>query len=154
MKRSSRTKRDDFEKKWDDLKLFITYGMITDEKFYERAEKFSLLKNTDGKYFTFSEYEELIRGNQTDKNKTLIYLYSTDLQVQHSYIEKARAKGYDVLQMDGQLDPHFINQLEQKLKDARFSRVDADVIDKLIEKEEVKEPDLPAEQRARPFCHH
>ena len=142
-----KAKRDDFEKKWDDLKLFITYGMITDEKFYERAEKFSLLKNTDGKYFTFSEYEELIRGNQTDKNKTLIYLYSTDLQVQHSYIEKARAKGYDVLQMDGQLDPHFINQLEQKLKDARFSRVDADVIDKLIEKEGVKETDLPAEQR-------
>ncbi len=141
-------KRDDFEKKWDDLKLFITYGMISEEKFYERAEKFALLKNTDNKYFTFPEYETLVKGNQTDKNKTVIYLYATDIQAQHSYIEKARSKGYDVLIMDGQLDPHYINHLEQKLKNVRFSRVDADVIDKLIEKDEVRTSDLPAEQQS------
>ncbi|HYW95899.1 MAG TPA: molecular chaperone HtpG [Bacteroidales bacterium] len=140
-------KREDFEKKWDDLKLFITYGMISDEKFYERAEKFALLKNTDGKYFTFEEYEKLIKDNQTDKNKTVVYLYATDMQTQHSFIEKAKAKGYDVLQMDGQLDPHFINHVEQKFNNARFSRVDADVVDKLIEKDEVKESDLPEDQK-------
>lgn len=140
--------REQFEKKWDDLKLFITFGMITDEKFYERAEKFALLKNVDGKYFTFEEYEKLVKDNQTDKNKTLVYLYASDKDDQHSYIEEARARGYDVLLMDGQLDPHFINTLETKLKDMRFARVDSDVIDKLIVKEDRKEVSLPVEEQA------
>lgn len=137
--------REQFEKKWDDLKLFITFGMITDEKFYERAEKFALFKNTDGKYFTFEEYEKLIKENQTDKNKTLIYLYTTDSEEQYSYIDQAKNRGYDVLVMDGQLDPHLINSLESKFKDSRFVRVDSDVIDKLILKEDKKEIDLPYE---------
>jgi molecular chaperone HtpG len=130
--------REDFEKKWDDLKLFINYGMITDEK-YEKASKFALLKNTDNKYFTYEEYEKVIRENQTDRNKTLIYLYSTDITAQYTYIENAKAKGYDVLVLDGQLDIHLINNLEGKLKESRFVRVDSDVVDKLIQKEEVKE---------------
>ena len=140
--------REQFEKKWDDLKLFITYGMITDEKFYERSEKFSLFKNTENKYFTFEEYEKLIRENQTDKNKTLVYLYSTDKEGQHSFIESARSKGYDVLLLDGQLDAHFINHIEHKFKDSRFSRVDADVIDKLILKEERENDNLTDDQRS------
>lgn len=140
--------REQFEKKWDDLKLFITFGMITDEKFYERAEKFALLKNVDGKYFTFEEYEKLIKENQTDKNKTLVYLYASDKDDQHSYIEEAKARGYDVLLMDGQLDPHFINTLESKLKDSRFARVDSDVIDKLIVKDDRKEVSLSAEEQS------
>lgn len=140
-------KRADFEKKWDDLKLFITYGMISDEKFYERAEKFALLKNTEGKYFTFGEYAELIKANQTDKHKNIIYLYASDKEKQHGFIEKAGKKGYDVLLMDGQLDPHFINHLEQKFKDSRFVRVDSDVVEKLIEKDNAKESDLSGEER-------
>ena len=140
-------KREDFEKKWDDLKLFITYGMISEEKFYERAEKFALLKNTEGKYFTLEEYRKLIEANQTDKHKTLVYLYANDVEKQHSFIEKAKSKGYDVLLMDGQLDSHLLNHFEQKLKDCRFSRVDADVIDKLIVKDEARESHLSAEQK-------
>jgi molecular chaperone HtpG len=139
--------REEFEKKWDNLKLFIEYGMLTDDKFYERAEKFSLFKNTDDKYFTHEEYEKLIKENQTDKNKTLIYLYSTNKTDQFSYIDKARKKGYDVLNLDGQLDVHFINKLETKLKDSRFVRVDSDVVEKLIEKDEVRESKLSAEQQ-------
>ncbi len=139
--------REDFEKKWDDLKLFIEYGMITEDKFYERALKFALFKNTDGKYFTYDEYEKIIKENQTDKNKTLIYLYATDKDSQYSYIDKAKAKGYDVLLMDGELEPHLINHLETKFKDSRFVRVDSDVIDKLIEKEEKIESKLNQEQQ-------
>ena len=139
--------REQFEKKWDDLKLFITFGMITDEKFYERAEKFALLKNVDGKYFTFEEYEKLIKENQTDKNKTLIYLYTTNKIDQHSYIEEAKSRGYDVLMMDGQLDPHLINALESKLKDSRFARVDSDVIEKIIVKEDRKEVALSTNEQ-------
>ena len=130
--------REQFEKKWDDLKLFINFGMITDEKFYERADKFALFKNVDGKYFTFDEYEKLIKENQTDKNKTLIYLYTTDKDEQYSYIDQAKNRGYDVLVMDGQFDPHVINSLESKFKDSRFVRVDSDVIDSLIAKEDRK----------------
>ncbi|HDP76038.1 MAG TPA: molecular chaperone HtpG [Bacteroidales bacterium] len=140
--------RKQFEKKWDDLKLFITFGMITDEKFYERAEKFALFKNVDSKYFTFEEYEKLVKDNQTDKTKSLVYLYATDKEAQHGYIEEAKARGYDVLMMDGQLDPHFINTLETKLKDTRFARVDSDVIDKLIVKEDRKEVSLSAEEQS------
>jgi molecular chaperone HtpG len=139
--------REEFEKKWDNLKLFIEYGMMTEEKFYEKASKFALLKNTEDKYFTFEEYEKIIKENQTDKNKTLIYLYSTNKTDQYSYIEKAKNKGYDVLLLDGQLDVHLINQLETKLKDTRFVRVDSDVIDKLIEKEESRESKLSQEQK-------
>jgi len=139
--------REEFEKKWDNLKLFIEYGMITEEKFYEKASKFSLLKNTDDKYFTFEEYEKLIKENQTDKNNTLIYLYSTNKTDQFSYIEKAKNKGYDVLILDGQLDIHLINQLESKLKDTRFVRVDSDVVDKLIQKDETRESKLTEEQK-------
>jgi molecular chaperone HtpG len=139
--------REEFEKKWDNLKLFIEYGMITEEKFYEKASKFALLKNTDDKYFTFEEYEKIIRENQTDKNKTLIYLYSTNKTDQFTYIDKAKNKGYDVLILDGQLDVHLINQLESKLKDTRFVRVDSDVVDKLIQKEETRESKLSNEQK-------
>ena len=139
--------REEFEKKWDNLKLFIEYGMITEEKFYEKASKFALLKNTDDKYFTFEEYEKLIKENQTDKNKTLIYLYSTNKTDQFTYIDKAKNKGYDVLVLDGQLDVHLINQLETKLKDTRFVRVDSDVVDKLIQKEETRESKLSEEQK-------
>ena len=139
--------REEFEKKWDSLKLFIEYGMMTDEKFYEKASKFALLKNTDDKYFTFEEYEKIIKENQTDKNNSLIYLYSTNKTDQFTYIEKAKNKGYDVLLLDGQLDVHLINQLESKLKDTRFVRVDSDVVDKLIQKDETRESKLTAEQQ-------
>jgi molecular chaperone HtpG len=140
--------REQFEAKWDDLKLFIVYGMMSDEKFHDRAEKFALLKNIDGKYFTLSEYEELIKKEQTDKNKTLVYLYATDRAEQYSYIEAAKAKGYDVLLMDGQLDTHFVNHLEPKLKDSRFARVDSDIVEKLIDKDEARESNLTSEQQA------
>ncbi len=139
--------REEFEKKWDNLKLFIEYGMMTEEKFYEKASKFALLKNTEEKYFTFEEYEKIIKENQTDKNNTLIYLYSTNKTDQFTYIEKAKNKGYDVLILDGQLDVHLINQLESKLKDTRFVRVDSDVVDKLILKEETRESKLSVEQQ-------
>ena len=139
--------REDFEKKWDDLKLFIDYGMITEEKFYERASKFALFKNTEGKYFTYEEYGNIIKENQTDKNKTLIYLYSSDKEAQYSYINKAREKGYDVLLMDGQLDTHLVNHLESKFKDSRFVRVDSEVVEKLIEKDEQIDSKLSQDQK-------
>ena len=134
--------REEFEKKWDNVKLFIDYGMITEEKFYEKASKFALFKNTDDKYFTYEEYENLIKENQTDKNKTLIYLYSTNKTDQYPYIEKARNRGYDVLNFDGQLDIHLINHLETKFKDSRFVRVDSDVVDKLVLKDDPKQAKL------------
>ena len=140
-----KTQREEFEKKWDGLKLFINYGMMTDEKFYDRAKDFALFKNTDGKYFTYDEYKTLIAGNQTDKNETLIYIYTTDAEAQHSAIERAKAKGYDVVLMDSQLDAHFINQLEQKFEKSRFIRVDAEVADKLIEKDEVRTSKISVE---------
>jgi molecular chaperone HtpG len=127
--------RIEFEKKWDDLKFFIQYGMITEEKFYDKASKFALLKNTDGKYFTFEEYEKIIKANQTDKNKTVIYLYANNTEEQYSFIDSAKGKGYDVLLMDGQLDTHFINHIEQKITGSRFVRVDSDIIEKLIQKD-------------------
>ncbi len=139
--------REQFEKKWDDLKIFIEYGMLTEEKFYEKAQKYTLLKNTDGKYFTLEEYEKLIKENQTDKDKNLIYLYATDKDKQYTFIENAKAKGYDVLIMDGQLDTHFINHIEQKMDNSRFLRVDSDIIDKLIKKEEVEESKLSDEEK-------
>ena len=123
-----------FEEKWDDLKIFIEYGMLSDEKFYERAQKFVLLKDTEDKYYSLDEYKKLIEGNQTDKDGQLVYLYATDKEAQYSYIDTAVSRGYDVLLMNGQLDPHFIGMLEQKLEKSRFVRVDSDLIDKLIKK--------------------
>lgn len=139
--------RKQFEEKWNDIKLFIQFGMLSDEKFYERAEKFALLKNVDDKYFTFDEYKNLVKGEQKDKNGDLIYLYATEKDEQYTYIEAARGKGYDVLLMDGQLDIHAISQLEQKFEKTRFVRVDGDVIDKLIEKEDTTEVSLTDIQR-------
>jgi len=128
--------REDFEKKWDDIKVFIQYGMISEPKFYDRAEKFSLFKNVDGKYFNFKEYQKHIEKTQKDKDKKLVYLYTTNSEEQHAFIAAAKEKGYDVLEMDGVLDNHFINTMEQKFKDSSFARVDADIIDKIIKKED------------------
>ncbi|HLP06310.1 MAG TPA: molecular chaperone HtpG, partial [Paludibacter sp.] len=139
--------RQQFEEKWDNLKLFIQYGMLSDEKFYERGEKFALLKNVDGKYFTFEEYKTLVGETQKDKNGDLIYLYANNTDEQYSYIQHAKEKGYDVLIMDGQLDVHVVSQLEQKFEKTRFVRVDSDVIDKIIEKEDVAKVSLSDEQR-------
>jgi molecular chaperone HtpG len=138
--------REDFEKKWDDIKVFIQYGCVTDEKFYDRAKSFYLLKNIDSKYFTFDEYKTKIEALQKDKEENLIYLYAADVDVQHVYINAAKERGYDVLWFDGFLDTHFINMLEQKLEKARFTRVDADVIDKLIEKNEMQVSKLSEEE--------
>lgn len=139
--------REDYEKKWDDLKVFIQYGMLTDEKFAERATPIVLLKNTEGKYFTLEEYENLVKVNQTDKDNHLVYLYATNVEEQYTYIQAAKDKGYDVLVMDGQLDTHFISHLEQKGTDRRFLRVDSDVIDKLIPKDDAKGTDWSEEQQ-------
>lgn len=139
--------RDTFEAKWDDIRVFIQYGMITEEKFFERAEKFMLYKNTEGKYFTIGEYEKHIKKQQTDKDKNLIILYTSDLEEQHSYLESAKEKGYDVLVFDGVLDSHFINTMEQKETTTRFTRVDSDTIDKLIKKEEEQPSKLDDKQK-------
>ncbi len=139
--------RTKFEEKWDDLRLFVQYGMLTDEKFAERAKKFMLIKNTEGKYFTLEEYEAIVKENQTDKNNNIINLYATDTDAQYTYIQAAKAKGYDVLLMDSQLDNHLINHLEQKETTKRYVRVDSDIIDKLIEKEEVKTSKLSEKER-------
>ena len=128
--------RTQLEAKWDNLKLFIEYGMLSDEKFCERALKFALLKNTDGKYFSFDEYKTAVESAQTDKDKKLVYLYATSVEDQYAYIEAAKNKGYDVLLMDCELDSHFVNLLEQKLTDTRFARVDSDAVEKLIPKED------------------
>lgn len=130
--------RGEYEKKWDDLKVFIQYGILTDEKFAERAKPLFLFKNSEDKYFTIEEYEALIKPNQTDTDNKVVHLYATDLQEQYTYIEKAKSKGYDVLLMNGQLDAHFINYLEQKGENTTFVRVDADVIDKLVKKTETQ----------------
>ncbi|HJA87435.1 MAG TPA: molecular chaperone HtpG [Candidatus Parabacteroides intestinavium] len=139
--------RKQFEEKWDYLKLFIQYGMLTDEKFYDRAIKFALFKDVEDKYFTFEEYKTLIKENQTDKDGTLVYLYTTNKDEQYSYIQAAKDKGYSVLVMNGQLDIHAIGQLEQKNEKTRFVRVDSDTIDKLIAKEDAGKVDLSEEQR-------
>ncbi|MBE0639641.1 MAG: molecular chaperone HtpG [Bacteroidales bacterium] len=129
-----KNQRVEYEKKWDDIKVFIQYGMITEEKFYERAQKICLFKNVDGMYFTFDDYKENIKEQQTDKDKKLVYLYTTNKDEQHSYIDAAKSRGYDVLLMDGVLDNHFINNIEHKFENSSFVRVDADTIDKLIRK--------------------
>jgi molecular chaperone HtpG len=128
--------RTEFEKKWEDLKLFVAYGMLSDPKFYEKAIKFCLFKNTEGKYFTWDEYKEVVKATQTDKDKNLICLYTSDSEAQYSFIEAAKTKGYDVLVMNSQLDSHLINHFESKFENTRFTRVDADVVDKLVRKED------------------
>ena len=137
-----RNEREEFEKKWDNLKLFLEYGMLSDEKFCDRAMKFCLLKNTDGKYFSIEDYGKAIETEQKDKDGKLVYLYATDTESQYSFIEAAKNKGYDVLLLDCQLDAHFVNLLETKLENSRFARVDSDTIDRLIAKEEAVKPEL------------
>ena len=138
--------RQEIEEKWDDLQIFINYGMLSQEDFYERAKDFALLKDVEGKYFTFEEYKTLIKDNQTDKDGNLVYLYANNKEEQYSYIEAAKQKGYSVLLMEGQLDTPMVNMLEQKLEKSRFTRVDADIIDRLIVKEDAKKTDLSKEQ--------
>ena len=134
--------RKDYEEKWDDLKLFIHYGMLSQEDFYDRAKDFALLKDIDGKYFTYDEYRTLIKDQQTDKDGNLIYLYANDREAEYTYIEGARSKGYSVLMMDGQLDTPLVGMLEQKFEKSRFTRVDADIIDRLIVKEDTPQNTL------------
>ena len=138
--------RKDYEQKWDDLKIFIHYGMLSQDDFYDRAKDFSLLKDTEGKYFTYEEYRTLIKDNQTDKDGNLVYLYANNKEDQYAYIEAAKAKGYSVLLLDGELDVPMVSMLEQKLEKSRFTRVDADIIDRLIVKEDKKKSELTAEQ--------
>ena len=140
--------RKDFEGKWDDLKIFIHYGMLTEPDFYDKAKAFALLKDVDGKYFTYDEYRDLIKATQTDKDGNLVYLYAGHLDEQYSYIEAARAKGYSVLLMDGELDIALVGMLEQKFEKSRFARVDGDTIDRLIPKEDAKDSGLAAEDSA------
>jgi len=139
--------RKDYEEKWDDLKIFINYGMLSQEDFYDRAKDFALLKDVDGKYFTYDEYKTLIKDIQTDKEGNLVYLYANDKEGEYSYIEAAKVKGYSVLLLDGQLDNPMVSMLEQKLEKTRFSRVDADIIDRLIQKEDKKESELAKDER-------
>lgn len=139
--------RTDFEVKWDDIKVFVQYGMISDEKFYEKAIKFALVKNTEGKAFTFEEYENHVKANQTDKDKKVVFLYATNTDEQYTYIDAAKNRGYDVLLMDSPLDAHFINHLETKLKDTQFVRVDSDTVEKLIKKEDAQVSKLTEDEQ-------
>lgn len=143
------TNREDFEAKWDDIKAFMQYGILSDEKFYDRAKKFMLLKNVENKYFTIDEYEKHIEILQKDKNGTLVHLYTTNQEEQYSQLHAAKEKGYDVLNLNGILDMHFVNFLEQKLEKTSFSRIDADVIDKLIQKEDVLPSKLTEEEQKK-----
>ena len=140
--------RQQYEEKWDDLKLFINYGMLSEESFYDRAKDFALMKDTDGKYFTFDEYKTLIESSQKDKDGQLVYLYATDKEEQYSYIQAAKDKGYSVLLLDGQLDVPAIQMLEQKFEKSRFTRVDSDIIDRLIVKDDVKKLELTEDESA------
>lgn len=139
--------RKDYEEKWDDLNIFIHYGMLSQDDFYDRAKDFALLKDVDGKYFTYEEYQTLIKDNQTDKEGNLVYLYANNKEGEYSYIEAAKAKGYSVLLLDGQLDNPMVSMLEQKLEKTRFSRVDADIVDRLIQKEDKKESELAKDEK-------
>ena len=142
-----KNERPQLEEKWDNLKLFIEFGMLTDEKFCERAMKFALLKNTDDKYFSIEDYKTAVAGEQTDKDGKVVFLYATDVDAQYSFIEAAKAKGYDVLLMDCHLDSHFVQLLESKIENSRFARVDSDTIDNLIAKEDKSKPELSDEQK-------
>ena len=140
--------RKEFEEKWDDLKIFINYGMLSQEDFYDRAKDFALLKDTEGKYYTFDEYKTLIKDNQTDKENNLIYLYATNKEEQYTYIENAKAKGYNVILFDGQLDVPVVSMLEQKFGGCRFTRVDSDIIERLIIKDDITKTSLTADETA------
>ncbi len=144
--------RKEYEEKWNDLKLFVNYGMLSQPDFYDRAKDFSLFTDVDGKNFTYEEYRTLIKGNQTDKDGTLIYLYATDKEEQYSYIEAARAKGYSVVLADGQLDVPAVSMLEQKFEKSRFVRVDSDVIDRIIVKDNADNEQKTCRKRHR-FAH-
>lgn len=136
-----------YEEKWDNLKIFINYGMLSQEDFYDRAKDFALLKDTEGKYFTYEEYKTLIKDNQTDKDGNLVYLYANDAEEEYSYIEAAKNKGYNVLLLDGQLDSPMVSMLEQKLEKSRFTRVDSDIVDRLIVKDDIKKDELSEQER-------
>ena len=140
--------RKQYEEKWDDLKLFINYGMLSEESFYDRAKEFALFKDTESKYFTFDEYKTLIEGAQKDKDGNLVYLYATDKEEQYSYIQAAKDKGYSILLLDGQLDVPAIQMLEQKFEKSRFTRVDSDIIDRLIVKDDAPKSNLTADESA------
>jgi len=142
-----RNDRKQYEEKWNDLKIFIEYGILTEEKFWEKAQKFCLLKNVDEQAYTLDEYKTLITENQTDKDGQLVFLYTSDKDAQHAYIDAAKSKGYDVLLMDGQLDVHFVGKLEQMFEKSKFIRVDSDVVDNLIIKKEKEALDLPEDQQ-------
>ena len=142
-----RNERQQLEEKWDNLKLFIEFGMLSDDKFCERAMKFALLKSTEGKYFSIEDYKTAISGGQTDKDGKVVFLYATDVDAQYSFIEAAKNRGYDVLLMDCQLDSHFVQLLESKIENARFARVDSDTVDNLIPKEDKSKPELTDEQK-------
>jgi molecular chaperone HtpG len=144
-----RKDRGDFEKKWDDISIFVKYGMISDEKFYDRAKEFGLLKNTENKYFTLEEYKEKVKDLQVDKEGTNVYLYTTDPGKQHSFVEAANQKSYDVLVFDGAIDPHFVNALEPKLEKVQFKRVDSETVDQLIPKEEKVESVLSKDEEEK-----
>jgi molecular chaperone HtpG len=139
--------RTQLEEKWDSLKIFVEYGMLTEERFYDRASKFALLKNTDNKYFTLDEYKALTESSQTDKNSTLVYLYANNKEDQYTFIDAAKGKGYDVLMMDGQLDVHWLGLLEQKLEKTRFVRVDSDTVEHIIEKDEKTSVELSDKEK-------
>lgn len=141
--------RPDFESKWDDIKIFVQYGLISDEKFYEKASKFTLLKNTEGKAFTFEEYDAHVKANQTDKDNKLVFLYATNIDEQHTYIDAAKSRGYDVLLMDSPLDSHLINSLESKLSNTQFVRVDSDTVEKLIKKDDGQVSKLTEEEQTK-----
>jgi molecular chaperone HtpG len=141
--------RPDFETKWDDIKIFVQYGLISDEKFYEKASKFTLLKNTEGKAFTFDEYDAHVKANQTDKDNKLVFLYATNVDEQHTYIDAAKSRGYDVLLMDSPLDAHLINSLESKLTNTQFVRVDSDTVEKLIKKDDGQVSKLTEDEQTK-----
>ena len=141
--------RPDFESKWDDIKIFVQYGLISDEKFYEKASKFTLLKNTEGKAFTYEEYDAHVKANQTDKDNKLVFLYATNVDEQHTYIDAAKSRGYDVLLMDSPLDSHLINSLESKLSNTQFVRVDSDTVEKLIKKDDGQVSKLTDEEQTK-----
>ena len=147
LKQIFKNDRNEFESKWDDISIFINYGMLSENDFYDRAKEYALLKDTEGKYFTYDEYLTLIKDNQTDKDGNVVYLYANNKEQQYSYIESAKAKGYSVLLLDGQLDPALIGMLEQKLEKSRFTRVDSDVADRLIAKENDAETALEADKK-------
>lgn len=142
-----KSNREDFEKKWDDIRIFIQYGILTDEKFFERAQKFVLLKNTDGKYFTLDEYKEKVSATQTDKNEKTIYLYAGNVAEQHAFIEAAKERGYDILEMNSPLEGHFIQHLEMKLEKVSFVRIDSDTLDNLIQKDDKAPSKLNEEEQ-------